>query len=348
MNFAFVRRPLFIGLIIVPNLISILYFGLIASPVYASRASLTVFNPASTASSLSSMLSGGAGDGSSEGALVFKDYAQSWDEFRKIDAQFGLLQHYSDGDLFGRYGGISSLFRSNDVALWHYYQSHVDVTVDVKSGIASVLVLGYQPGFTQAVARTLLNDAVRHLSVMNHQQQQDLIGAANTRKAALEAAIQEDNRALAAYRAKMGTYDPNAQYLSNLSLMNSLAAKRAEYQSQYEAVVAATPNSPDAKNLSVAISAMQSKMAGANRQIVANDRASSRYDALTAHRDNDIALFQQASVSAQQSEQRATQNRYYLDIISQPSSPRTPELPDRLLWIGSIALSTFLLWGLLR
>jgi capsular polysaccharide transport system permease protein len=42
------------------------------------------------------------------------------------------------------------------------------------------------------------------------------------------------------------------------------------------------------------------------------------------------------------------QSRYYMQVISPPSQPDTPELPQRGLWIGGVFLATLLLWGLLR
>lgn len=342
------RRPLFLCVLVIPNLVSLFYFGLLASPVYVSRASLTILNPASNASNLTTMLSGGSGDGSSEGAYILKDYAGSWDAFRRIDRRFDLSRHYRQGDLVSGYGGFSTWLRTNDVALWQYYRNNVQVTVDVKSGIASLAVYGYTPDFAQAVAAALLRDTVAHLNAMAWQQGQDAISDAMSRETALAAAVRKDELALAGYRSRVKSYDPKAQYLSSLSLINDLAARKAEFQTQYDAIRRATPHSPDAGNIAAAMAALQSKIADADRQIAALEKASAQYDTLVARRDNDAALLQQASLSVQQLRQKAAQNRYYLNVISQPSMPHTPELPHRFYWIGGIFLATLLLWGLLR
>jgi capsular polysaccharide transport system permease protein len=73
-----------------------------------------------------------------------------------------------------------------------------------------------------------------------------------------------------------------------------------------------------------------------------------RYENLVTNRDNDVSLLQQANLAVQEAHQKATQSRYYLGAISEPSLPETPELPHRLLYIGGIFLATFVLWGLLR
>jgi capsular polysaccharide transport system permease protein len=61
-----------------------------------------------------------------------------------------------------------------------------------------------------------------------------------------------------------------------------------------------------------------------------------------------VSLLQQADLAVQEAHQKATQNRYYIGAISDPSLPQTPELPHRLLYIGGIFVATFVLWGLLR
>jgi capsule polysaccharide export protein KpsE/RkpR len=50
----------------------------------------------------------------------------------------------------------------------------------------------------------------------------------------------------------------------------------------------------------------------------------------------------------QEAQLRAEKSRYYLNVISHPSQPQTPERPRRLLWIAAILMATLILWGLLR
>jgi capsular polysaccharide transport system permease protein len=346
--YALLRRPLFLYLVAIPNFIAILYFGLMASPVFVSHTSLMVMNPAVNASSMTSMLSGGSGDGSSQGAFLLQDFIGSWQEFRQLNQQFDLARNFRQGDRASAYGGLSTGLRDNDIALWNYYRKHASVEVDVKSGIASLAVESYRPEFSQKIASAILKDCVARLNAMAQQQQQDLVSNSEKRKAILERTLQRDNVALAAYRGQVGTYDPKEQYVSNLSLLNSLAERKAELQSQLDTVRAATPNSPDVKNMTAALASLQRRIASASLQAGAVGRQSAGYDALVSHRDNDLSLLQQANVAAQDAGQKIAQSRYYLNVISNPSMPQTPELPNRLYWIVGVIAVTLILWGLLR
>jgi capsular polysaccharide transport system permease protein len=342
------RRPLFLALVLIPNLLSILYFGLIAAPVYTSSASLIVLNPKQNGPSLSSLLSGASGDSSEQGGYILKSYFASWDAFRKVEQPLGLAHNFQQGDFVSRFGGLATFFRSNDAALWRYFQRKVEVTVDQKSGIISLDVDAYDPAYAVTLTRALLGDAIRHMDAMNDQQVRDFVGSAVARKAKAEQALKRDLAALAAYRSRTGTYDPKELYLSNLSLMNSLAMKATDLKSQRDAVARATPGNPQADTLGTAIASVRGDMASKQRDFPAMARTSSEYEKLLVSRDNDITLLGQANLALQDAQANAEKNRYYLNVISTPSAPSTPESPRRLLWIGAIFFVSLIFWGLLR
>jgi capsular polysaccharide transport system permease protein len=342
------RRPLFLLLFVIPNVISVLYFGLIASPIYISTSVLTVFNPSQSSSSIVSLLSGGSSDGSAEEAYVLQNYIASWSEFQKVSQPLDLAGQYGRSDFISRYGGLSTMFQSNDVTLWHYYQDHVKVSIDVKSGIALLDVEGYTPEFAAKLANALLKDTVLHMDEMNGQQELDFIGDAQSRKDELSANVQADEAALDSYRSQIGVYDPNALYTSDLGLLDSIALKEADLETQYTVMAKAAPNNPSAQDLVVAINMFKAKQLEEERNIAAIAAASRIYENLLVTRDNDVSLLQQASVAVQDSQLKATQNRYYLNVISAPSQPQTAELPNRLAWIAGMLLATIIIWGLLR
>ena len=344
---ALVSRPLFLALV-GANLASLLYFGLIASPIYVSRASLTVLNPTRAGSNLTSMLSGGSGDGTAEAAYVLKDYVGSWQAFRELADRMDLARNFARGDIVSAYGGVAGLFRRNDIALWRYYRKHVHVDVDVKSGIAAVEVQAFQPEFARRLAETALADALQDMNQLGREQAQNELSAAQAKTGDIKAQLARTDAALARYRTSVGIYDPREEYTSDLTLLNDLNGKEAELKSQYAAVQKATPASPVLHNLTDAMAAVQGRMAADRARFPQLGRVSAEYERLAGLRDNQQNLLQQASLAEQQAMRNSAQSRYYMQLISPPSRPETPELPDRAMWIGGIFLVTLLLWGLLR
>jgi capsular polysaccharide transport system permease protein len=342
------RRPVFVAVVLIPNLLSLLYFGLVAAPVYVSTASLVVLNPQKSGPSLSSMLSGASGDSSEQGGYLLKDYLGSWQAFTNVEKPLGVDAHFRQGDPVSRYGGLTTLFRDNDVALWRYLQSRIGVEIDQKSGIVSMDVMGYSPDFALKLANAMLADAIAHLDAMNAEQARDYVSGAIARRTRIETALQEDLAALARFRTTSGSYDPRALYESNLSLLNSLSLKEADLKSQRDAIAAATPNNPVARNLGSQMSSVRGNIAAARQVFPDIAQNSARYERLVVSRDNNISLLAQANMSVQSAQLTAEKNRYYLNVISRPSAPQTPEEPRRLLWIAGIMLCSMLLWGVLR
>ncbi|KVD74090.1 lipopolysaccharide biosynthesis protein [Burkholderia sp. ABCPW 14] len=342
------RQPFFLAIVGIPNLVCLVYFLLIASPIYVSTASLIVYKPAQTSQSIATMLSGTGGGNSIEGAYIIKDYIGSWDEYRNVTKAVDLPKQYDQGDLASRYGGLATLFRKNDVTLWHYYQNRVNASIDQNSGIVSLSVQGYSPTAAAAVAEKVLEDSVRHIDNMNRQQERDYIKNAVDRRAAIEAKLKSDEAALSAYRVSTGIHDPSELYTSNLALLNSLNEQKTRLASQYDAITKATPNNPVAQNLRSAMTAIQAKIASTEADGRTLSRQTARHEELTVARDNDVALLREVETAVQQAQLNAMKNKYYLNIISAPSSPRAPELPRRLEWIAGVFLATLVLWGLLR
>ncbi|WP_244321906.1 lipopolysaccharide biosynthesis protein [Burkholderia reimsis] len=332
----------------VPNIVCLVYFLLIASPIYVSTASLIVYKPVQASENLSSMLSGTSGGNSTEGAYIVKDYVGSWDEYLNVSKTINLPEHFSHGDFVSRFGGFSTFFSKSDVTLWHYYQKRVNTAIDQNSGIVSLSVEGYSPSLAATIAEQVLKDAVHHIDEMNRQQEADYIRNAVDRRTAVEAKLKSDGAALAAYRTSTGMHDPSGLYNSNLALLNSLAEQKTRMAAQYDAISEATPNNPVAKNLTVAMAAIQAKISSTENEGKILSRQAARYDELTVARDNDISMLREVETAVQQAQLNAMKNKYYLNIISAPSSPHAPELPRRLEWIAGVLLATLVLWGLLR
>ncbi|MDE8346365.1 MAG: hypothetical protein POH28_09370 [Acidocella sp.] len=345
---SFFKRPMFIVLILIPNIVSLLYFGVVASPVYVSTSSLTVFNPSQTSSSIVSLLSGGSSDGSVEEAYILRDYIASWSEFQKLQSSTDLASEYERGDFVSRYGGLATLFRRNDVSLWHFYQKWVSVDVDVKSGAVMLNVKGYSPAFAHRLASKVLADAVAHMDVMNDQQELDFVQDAKAHEIVAKQIAATDEEALDAYRAKIGVYDPSLLYTSQLALANSLTSEDTQLLAQFNTMSAAAPNSPSAKDLQAAIRTVSSRILQIDQKIPIIANESKPYEELLVTRNNDVSVLQQASQAVQDAELKSEQNRYYIDTISAPSQPATAELPHRLEWVFGIFMITFIAWGLLR
>jgi capsular polysaccharide transport system permease protein len=327
-----------------PTLLAALFYGVVASPVFVSVGSLVVYKASHRVPGIVAMLSGSAGGGSLEGGYVLKNYVKSWTEFKKIDRKINLAKSWSHGDFVSRYGGLWGLYQENDVALWHYYQNHVQVSVNTTSGIVSVRVLGPNAQFAADLGKRILTDSVAHIDEMNHQEEVDYMARAVSQRRATEGKLDAVEHDLAAYRARIGIYDPKALYVSQLSYLENLKEEEVKVEAQFDTLASATPNNPVGRNLQAAISALREKVSTAQDSFSKLSRDAAGYDPLVVAEANEISLLQQVNVAVQEAELNGDKNKYYLDVISGMSSPRTAELPHRILDTFYVFLLSFVFW----
>jgi capsular polysaccharide transport system permease protein len=297
---------------------------------------------------MTSLLSGATGNGAEFGGYVFKDFAQSWQEFDRLNRALDLAGHYRQGDFLSRFGGPLTFFRTDAIELWRYYQSNIEAKVDTKSGIVSLKVEGYDPEFANQLATALLRDAVANLTAMNGQRERQLMETSSRRVDELGYQLARREAALATYRSHVGIYDPSDIYQARLNLLNTLAVRQTEIAGKQSAAARETPHSPVVSDLRSAMSATKARIAEENRQITETSRRAAAYDSLQVMRDNTVAMLNQANAAMYEAQRDAVNNGYYLNVISQPSQPPAPEGPHRLRWIFGVALLTLLIWGIFR
>lgn len=294
------------------------------------------------------MLAGGGGSGNGEGAYILKEYVQSWQAYRSINDVLNIDRMFSNGDFVSRYGGASSLFRQNDVALWHYFQSMANADVDEKSGILRLSARAFTAEDAHRLANELLEHAVQRMDQMNSAQERDAASIALARKQQMAQALAKDEADLAAYRAREGIFDPDVRYGADVQLASGLALQESQLAAQQSAGKQTMAANPNVEALDASIGAIRKRMEQTRQDAPTLARKAAKYNQLVIQRENDAALLKAASLAVQETELKATEGRYYLSVISAPSSPVHPQLPNRLQWVAAIFAITLLLWGLLR
>lgn len=338
------KGKLFLLVCVLPSLLAAFFYGAVAAPVYVSMGSLVVYKANHRVPGIVAMISGSSGGGSLEGGYVLKNYIGSWTEFKKADNAIDLKANWSRGDFLFRYGGLWDLFQRNDVALWRYYRSHVRVLVNTDSGIVSIRVMGPSPGFAARLGRVILSDAVAHIDDMNHQEEQDYMARAVKQRLGVEEHLHHDEDRLAAYRAKIGIYDPKSLYLSQLTYLVNLREEQTKLEAQYDTLASATPNNPVGRNIQAAIAAIGKKVSAAQSSFSTLSNDAAGYDPLVVSQANEISMLRQVNVAVQEAVLNGDKNKYYLDVISTMSNPETAELPHGVLDTFYVFLISFVFW----
>lgn len=334
------RSKAFLFTIMIPNILSIGYFGFIAKPTYVAHSTLLISNPAKDAATMSSLMSGTAGS-SNAGAYVLKEFVHSTPEFKNINNRYNLADVYnydSALDYLRGYGGVTTYFQKNDFALKNYYKSHFKVDIDDDSGLVKMQILAPTEQLAQNMSIQVLADARKHIDAMNNDEQKDFISAATNNVNKTKDALKQDEIELSKFRSDSGIYDPKTFYSSLMTGLEELQVKNVTLQGQYASIIKDTPNNPVASQYLTQMDVFKKAIASSGALVNNQNTNFSNYDALVIRQKSDSSLLKEAEASLQKAEIQDSQNHYYLKVIEQSETLNTPERPYSFMIVGIIFL----------
>ncbi len=348
------KNTLFLYTVAVPTTLSVLYFGLIASPVYISESRFVVYTPSQhvSATSLSSLLGSMSGNNSSSAAYAVHDYIDSWDAMKTLDQKFDLRKVYGnhDIDLFDRFGGLVYSETSN-VELLHYYRHKVGDSIDTTSGITSLRVSAYSAAEAQQLNQFLLKKSEDIVNQMNDTAHKMAVEYANKEVLEAETKLQRATVALAAYRNKHKVFSPPAQSALQLQMVSKLQDQLIANQGQLDAIRIHAPRNPqipvlesNIHSLEQEIQKLSSEVTGAGESLATKDV---EYERLTVNQVLQQKLLEVAVTSLEQARLTALKQELYLETISNPSLPDDNEEPKRGQDILATLLVSLIIWGIL-
>ncbi|MGE0048850.1 MAG: capsule biosynthesis protein [Acidithiobacillus sp.] len=340
--------------VILPTGLSILYFGIIASPVYISEARFVVYSPGqpvSSSSGLASLISGISGNYSSSASETIKSYISSWDAMMSLSHKMDLKGIYSRGvDFLDRYGGLFYPFQ-NEVRLWRYYQSMTDDTIDPSSGISILKVKAYSPQEAQAINRFLLAKGQDIVNQLNQGARDQAVRFAEVDVKQARRSLEDATVALTDYRNGQRVISPVAQSQLQLALASKLEDQIIQQQTQLNAIIAHAPQNPNIPVLRSSLQALQGQLNALKSQITGDQSSlaskDSGYETLKVNQEIAEKLLVAAVTSLQQARIAAQKKELYLETISSPNRPNAPQLPRRIEGIVATFLISLMIWGVL-
>lgn len=344
---------IFIGLVLFPTFVAILYFGIVASDVYISESRFVVRSPDKPSLTGIGVLLKNAGfSNANDEASAANDYIQSRDALRAINVNGAFAKAYGDH-------GISIFNRADPLgwnpsieSLYKYFKGKVKVDNNSVTGVTTLTVKAYKPEQAKWFNERLLEMAEATVNRLNARARNDLIryGEAELQEAARRA--DQSASALADYRNHHRIVDPEKQAGMQLEMVskiqNELIASRIEL-AQLKKTAPENPGVPvlEAKVTSLAQQAAEQmgKVAGADGSLAGEAR---QYQRLRL--DNEMAVRQlgAAMTSLEQARTEARRKQAYVERIAQPSLPDAAGEPYRLAGVFGTFVMGLIFWGIVR
>lgn len=345
---------LFLGVVVIPTVLSVLYFGIIASPVYISESRFVVYSPGqhfSSGGGLAGLISGLGGSYSTSASQTIAAYIHSWDAMKALDQAVHLRQVYSRGvDFLDRFGGVFYP-RTNEVRLWRYYQHMTQDGLDPGTGISTLKVQAYSPATAQRMNTFLLDRSQDIVNQLNAGAREQAVRFARRDVRQARSALQDATVALTDYRNHRRVISPLAQSRLQLNLVSRLQDQLIQERTQLAAIQSHAPHNPNIPVLQSGIGALKREIHRAKAQIT-GDRQSlaskdTEYETLQVNQAIAQKLLEAAVTALEQARITAQKQQLYLETISRPNRPDAAQLPRRIEGILATLVISLMVWGVL-
>ncbi|MFN3890911.1 MAG: hypothetical protein ACK4MV_10980 [Beijerinckiaceae bacterium] len=344
------RYWLFLSLVVAPIILSIFYFGFIASDTYVSEAKFVIRAPSSADSgSLGMLMRGETGNRTADETNAVNAYMMSRDAVAALARDNGLRDVMSrkEGDLFARYPNFYT--RQNDEQLFRAYKRFVNVDVDGKTGISTLSVRAFRPEDAKGLAEALLARGESFVNTLRERSARDEVAFAQSLVAEARARMEKAAADLAAYRNQESTVNPEAESTSALAALTKLATEIAQLEAALAQQIAMAPQSPTIAPLREKVRSLRDELDRQRRLLVGDpDSMAAKfkgYELLVLEREIAAKTLIAAVVQMERARQEAQKQTFYLQRIVEPNQPDYPSGPYRILGIlAAIALSLGAYW----
>ncbi|QJR04524.1 capsule biosynthesis protein [Sphingobium yanoikuyae] len=349
------KRRWFLLFVILPTLLSAIYYGLIAADIYISESRFVIKSPdqkRSQVSTLANLVQTTGLSGGQEQTNEVLTYVRSRDALKALERNIAVRDKFasSQADILSRFP--QPLAGDSFESLFRYYGKMVEARMDSETGTATIKVKAYTPQDAFTINKQLLDlseGLVNRLS--GRAQSKAIVEAQKQVDLAMQRAT-ASRVALAQYRNAQSLIDPSKQAVGVLEIANTMIGERAALQAQLDLMQRLTPNNPSIPALRNRINAISVQIASQDSRVVGNGRGIASklggYENLLVEQEFSTESLKAANAALVQARAEAQRQQFYLERVVGPNTPDMPLLPKRLMNIlivfAAVTCLYFIAW----
>ena len=347
---------LFIFTIVLPTLLAVLYFGLIASDVYISESHFIVVTPDRQAASspLSAILSKSPSMArASDNSYTVQNFILSRDAIKLLDEKFNIVKLFSSSkiDRFNRFPGLDWWNDSFEDFCRYYQNKIVSLDIDNLSSISTLTVRAYTAEDAFKINKQLLELSEELVNQLNERGRQDMIRFAMNDVASAEKIAKAAALAQSGFRNQKGVINPEQQSTVNLQQIAKLQDELIATQAQLTQLQTFTTINPQIPALRQRVKYLQRGIEEETNRVAGGDRSladkAAEYQRLALERDYADKQLASVLASLEQARSEALRKELYLERIAQPSAPDRAMEPRRIRGIFAALMLGLIAWGVL-
>lgn len=330
--------------------IAVLYFGVIASDRYVSRAQI-VIKQADQIKMLPDTLSMlGIGGSNHEDVLLIQDYLNSPDLIAKLDKELGLKAHYQSHkvDYFSRLSGNVS-----QEEFVKYYQDHLALRLDEFSGVLTIEFQAFDPTFGQQVVSLMLKESEVFINKLGHQVALEQLAFVEKEVDRAYQRVQNEKAKVLDFQNKHNLISPESTSSARLSVVSQIEGELASQQAQLKQLQSYMKDTaPAVISVKARVVALTEQLAQEKARLTGTDQdamneVTARYMDVQTQATLAADLYKSGLISLEQARVEAYRKLKHLLVVSQPSLAQEAEYPRRLYNLATIGVLLCLMYGLI-
>ncbi len=331
------------------------YFGFIASDRYAAGASFVIrgLEGGGTPDFVTSFTGLSPSGGTTSDSYVVRNFLESADLLRRLDAELDLRGHYSQDNI-----DPIARFRPENTfeQMVEYWQWRINTTYDSTTGIVTFEVQAFDPEMAARLAEMALAAADRLVNELSETARRDSVQFAAKEVERAEERLRNVRLQLVNFRSERGAVDPMINAQLDAELMASLETKLVDIQARMNALAGSVDaDSPMLVQLNRQKEALEEQIAQRRALIGEQDGSDSKTNTAETLADYEGLLIEQnfaqqsyasAMVSLETARIDADRQQRYLAVFARPFVPNEPAYPVRVRDFFLVIVASFALWAI--
>lgn len=347
---------LFIAMVVVPDLVVSLYFGLIASDQFVSEAKFTVSSGAIPKMDSLGSVTGVPPILIVQDTQVVTSYIDSRAMVEQLERAVGLRDLFGSKsiDWWSRFRKDKPIEKFTD-----YWGKMCNTSISFPSGIVTLTVRAFSPEDAKRIADAVVKQSENLINDLNDRMRNDTVLAAERDMKQAAQDLGQARIQMELERNTEGLIDVGQTSTALTDLISGLKADLLKAQQEYQTELQyVTADAPQMKVLSSRIAAMQSQLDQLNAQLTSQaeqnvsataDKALSGKMTKFAELDLNERITEKryalSAAAVEAARMMSERKMLYLHEIVSPALPQDPEYPKRWLDVGMTFLVSLITWA---
>jgi len=350
------NRLLFIGIVLIPFVIAIIYYALFAANRYVSTAEIAVrqtdnANPAAEAPGLALLL-GAVNPTSREETLYLRQFITSADMLNILKKELNWVDHYTSVYRDPLYW-LSGDGSGEDMLA--FYQKVVQAHFDAETGLLQIEVQAFEPEYAQRTLAIILRESEKFVNELSHRMTQDQLAFVEKELRTARMNYEVKRSELLRFQAQNNLLNAEATAESRSTMIATMESELASEKAKLIALDSAlSANAPQVQQQKRKIAAIQKQMDVEMQRLIAQGDSNKLNTVASKYRDLSI----QATTSeeaykislASLANTRIEINKKFrtLAVVVSPNLPDEAIYPSRLYNLITILVALLAILGIVR